>query len=219
MVSCPRSSSKLGTEPRLQPGFPGVGFGHFPLASPRLAPRAAPATKAGWARLLSLAQCPAQGARRRGRGGWKPRNWSSSSAAPHPALSWARSETSLSTWAVRRAPALGRGGYGGAGGSPDLAWASGLALAARILSPSRQPCPLRVLDVGRMGQGEGLCDLDLGFPIWKGQHLVRWEMLLRRGFRARCGCHPAPQPCPGVPHTVRPVSEWPGGDSSGGLCV
>ena len=79
--------------------------------------------------------------------------------ASHPALSWACSKTSLGTRAVRQAPALRRGGYGGAGGSSDLAWASGLELATRITPPSSQAWPLGY------SKGERLCDLDLGFPL------------------------------------------------------
>lgn len=137
-------------------------------AAPCRAPRAAPGTVAGLAEPRSPAQllsgilpCLAWVLA----GGEKQRNWSSSSAAPHPALSWACSETSPGTRAGRRTPALQRDGYGGAGGSSDLAWESGLALAARI--PSTQPCPLGILQGGCMEQRKGLCNLDLQFPICK----------------------------------------------------
>lgn len=205
----------MGTEPRLEPGFLGVGFGHFPLAISVWLP-GQPGHKGWQGQAGQPCSTPSPGRWRAG--GEKPRNWSSSSAAPHPALSWARSETSPSTWAVRRAPALGRGGYGGAGGSSDPAWASGLALAAGILPPSTQPCPLRVLDTGGTGQGKGLWILT-SFPIWKAQHLVPWERLLWRGFQAGMDAAPHPGPALEPPRVGRSVSQWPCGDSSGRLCA
>lgn len=64
-------------------------------------------------------------------------------------------------------PALWRGAYGGAGGSSDLAWALGLALAARTLTTSTQVWPLQVLQMGRMGQAKGSANLTSGFPSVK----------------------------------------------------
>ena len=74
-------------------------------------------------------------------GGGKPRNWSPSSMAPHPAVSGACSKTSLGTRQQDGRQPSGSVATGVAGDSSDLAWASGLALAARKPTPSTHPWP------------------------------------------------------------------------------
>ena len=69
-------------------------------------------------------------------GGGKPRNWSPSSMAPHPAVSGACSKTSLGTRQQDGRQPSGSVATGVAGDSSDLAWASGLALAARKPTPT-----------------------------------------------------------------------------------
>lgn len=133
--SFPRSPSKLGTEsPGYNQFFPIPGLNTFPTASPCLASREARCR--GWlgpvgrpcSTLSGILSSPAQVLA----GGEKQRNWSSSSW-PHtqPSAGPALRQVLARSW---RQPALWRGGCGGAGGSSDLVWLSGLALAASISS-------------------------------------------------------------------------------------
>lgn len=124
-----RSPSELGEEP----SFSSSGSGPFPLPTSLSGSRGSSRHRcrlgqAGLAQRPSgILPCLAQVLA----GGGKPRNWSPSSMAPHPAVSGACSKTSLSTRQQDRRQPSGRVAMGVAGDSSDLAWALGLALAAR----------------------------------------------------------------------------------------
>lgn len=126
-------SSRSPSELEEEPSFSSSGSGPFPLptslsGSWGSSRHGCGLGQAGLAQCLSgILPCLAQVLA----GGGKPRNWSPSSMAPHPAVSGACSKTSLGTRQQDGCQPSGRVATGVAGDSSDLAWASGLALAAR----------------------------------------------------------------------------------------